>query len=79
MLGALEQVVLEFPGYGYLRATHELRRSGFVVNPKRVYRLMQEGGWLHRRKRGRVRTTNSEHGFAIYPNLLPDCGWRTLQ
>jgi putative transposase len=75
---ALEQVMLEFPGYGYLRATHQLRREGFVVNPKRVYRLMHEGGWLHLRRRGMVRTTDSEHGFPIYPNLLPEHGWRSL-
>jgi hypothetical protein len=33
---ALEQVVLEFPGYGYLRVTKHLQREGFRVNPKRV-------------------------------------------
>jgi transposase InsO family protein len=75
---ALEQVVLEFPSYGYLRVTHALRRAGFRVNPKRIYRLMREGGWLHTRPRRRVRTTDSEHGWPIYPNLLRDCGWRTL-
>lgn len=75
---ALERVVLEFPGYGYLRVTHQLRREGFRVNPKRVYRMMREAGWLHPRKRSRVRTTDSEHGFAIYPNLLSNCGWRAL-
>jgi putative transposase len=78
LLAAMEQVVLQFPGYGYLRVTHQLRRDGFRVNPKRVYRLMGEAGWLHRRKRARVRTTNSEHGLPIYPNLLSDCGWRAL-
>ncbi len=78
LFAALEQAVREFPGYGYLRMTQHLRREGFRVNPKRIYRLMQEAGWLHRRKRARVRTTNSEHGLPIYPNLLPDCGWRTL-
>ena len=78
LLWALEQVVLEFPGYGYLRVTHQLRREGFQVNPKRVYRLMREAGWLHLRKPGRVRTTDSEHGFPIYPNLLSECGWRAL-
>lgn len=78
LLAAVEQVVLEFPGYGYLRVTHQLRREGFCVNPKRIYRLMGEAGWLHLRKRGRVRTTNSDHGLPIYPNLLPACGWRAL-
>jgi transposase InsO family protein len=75
---ALEQVVLAFPGYGHLRVTKQLQREGFRVNHKRVYRLMQAGGWLHVRSRGRVRTTDSAHGFPIYPNLLPDCGWRRL-
>jgi len=75
---ATERIVLEFSGYGYLRVTHQLRREGWVVNPKRVYRLMQEGGWLHRRRRGTVRTTDSEHGFPVYPNLLPERGWRAL-
>ena len=78
LLEALERVVLDFPGYGYLRATHQLRREGFRVNPKRVYRLMREAGWLHPRQRCRVRTTDSEHGFPVYPNLLSDCGWREL-
>ncbi len=76
--GALEQVVLEFPGYGHLRVAKQLQRQGFRVNHKRVYRLMQEAGWLHVPKRGRVRTTDSDHGFPIYPNLLPACGWRGL-
>jgi transposase InsO family protein len=75
---ALEQVVLEFPGYGYLRVTKQLQRAGFQVNPKRVYRLMREAGWLHERARRTVRTTDSEHGFPIYPNLLAACGWRAL-
>jgi putative transposase len=75
---AIEQVVLAFPGYGYPRVTHQLQRDGFAVNHKRVYRLMREGGLLQKRKRGQVRTTDSEHGWPIYPNLLPTCGWRQL-
>jgi len=75
---ALEEAVGEFPSYGYPRATAHLQREGFRVNRKRIYRLLREGGLLHGRARRQVRTTNSEHGFAVYPNLLPDCGWRTL-
>jgi len=78
LLAAVEQVVLAFPGYGYLRVTHQLRRKGWVINPKRVYRLMGAAGWLHRKKPARVRTTDSTHGLPIYPNLLSDCGWRAL-
>lgn len=75
---AIEQVVLAFPGYGYPRVTRQLQRDGWIVNHKRVYRLMREAGLLQGRPRGPVRTTNSEHGWPIYPNLLPERGWRQL-
>lgn len=78
LAAALERVVLAFPGYGYLRVTKQLQREGFRVNHKRIYRLMRAAGWLHGRPRGRVRTTDSDHGWPIYPNLLPACGWRAL-
>ena len=34
----------EFPGYGYRRVTHELRRRGHGVNHKRVARVMKAKG-----------------------------------
>jgi transposase InsO family protein len=78
-LQALEAVVLTYPGYGYPRVTRQLQREGWRVNHKRVYRLRGAAGLLHPRKRRQVRTTDSEHGFPIYPNLLPACGWRELK
>lgn len=78
LLAALDTLVLAFPGYGYRRVTQQLRRDGWTVNHKRVLRLMREGGLLCQQKRRWVQTTNSEHGLALYPNLLPDCGWRQL-
>lgn len=66
---ALEEILLEFPGYGYFRATRQLRRQGFVVNPKRVYRLMREDNLLCVRRRKFVITTDSNHDRRIYPNL----------
>jgi putative transposase len=78
LLAAIEHVVLAFPGYGYPRVTKELQRQGWTVNHKRVHRVMGAAGLLRGRPRSRVRTTDSDHGFAIYPNLLPGCGWREL-
>lgn len=66
----IEKIVLAFPGYGYRRVTPELRRRGRVVNHKRVLRIMREGELLCRLRRRRMRTTDSDHGLAIYPNLL---------
>jgi hypothetical protein len=43
---ALDEVVLTYPRCGYEYPTQSLRRAGFRVNPKRVYRLMHAAGWL---------------------------------
>jgi putative transposase len=75
---AIEQVVLELPGYGYRRVTAHLRRAGWTLNHKRVLRVMREESLLCQLKRRWARTTDSEHGLRVYPNLLPDCGWRAL-
>jgi hypothetical protein len=45
---AIQRIVLEWPGYGRRRITHELRHRGWTVNGKRVYRLMREDN-LHSR------------------------------
>lgn len=74
----LEEIVLEQPGYGRPRIVRELRRRKRTVNHKRVGRLLREGGWVKARRRRRVRTTNSEHAYGRYPNLLANCGWREL-
>lgn len=69
----IEEMILEFPGYGYRRVTHALHREGISVNHKRVLRIMQEESLLCQIKRSFVvKTTNSRHHFPIYPNLLAD-------
>jgi len=75
---AIERVVLEFPGYGYRRGTAHLQRGGLAVNHKRVLRVMRQESLLCHLKRRWTRTTDSEHGLRIYPNLLAQCGWRQL-
>jgi putative transposase len=71
---AIEGLVLEFPGYGYRRVTHQLRRQGWTVNAKRVLRVMREETLLCQRQRRFVVTTNSRHGLGHYPNLLREQG-----
>jgi putative transposase len=66
---AMQRVALEWPSYGRPRITAELRRRGWEVNPKRVYRLMREDNLLCVRKRKFVVTTDSKHGRKVYPNL----------
>jgi len=66
---AIQRIALEWPCYGRPRITAELRRQGWTVNPKRVYRLMREDNLLCVRKRKFVITTDSNHDRRIYPNL----------
>ena len=69
---AIQRIALEFPSYGRPRITQELRRRGWQVNPKRVYRILREDNLLCLRKRKFVVTTDSGHGLTIYPNLARD-------
>jgi putative transposase len=66
---ALQRIALEYPSYGWPRMTMELKRRGWAVNHKRVYRLMREDNLLCLRKRKFVVTTDSDHGLPVYPNL----------
>jgi putative transposase len=69
---AIQRVAVEWPSYGRPRITEELRRRGWVVNPKRVYRLMREDNLLCVRRRKFVVTTDSNHTRKVYPNLAGD-------
>jgi len=61
-----------WPTYGYRRITAMLRREGRTVNSKRVRRLMRAMGVQAQVKRTQRRTTNSQHPFPRYPNLVKD-------
>ena len=69
---AIQRIALEWPSYGRPRITAELRRQGWEVNPKRVYRLLREDNLLCVRKRKFVATTDSKHGRKVYPNLAKE-------
>jgi putative transposase len=66
---AVQQIAVDSACYGSRRITEELRDRGWVVNRKRVQRLMREDNLLCLRKRSFVVTTNSAHDLPIYPNL----------
>ena len=66
----IEKIVVEFPGYGYRRVTRELHGRGRRANHKRVLRIMRDKSWLCRLQRRGRRTTPSNHGLPVYPNLL---------
>ena len=65
----VQKIALQWPAYGYRRITAELRRHGFEINHKRVLRLMRADNLLVVRKQRFVLTTDSQHGYPLYPNL----------
>ena len=69
---AIESVAAEWPTYGYRRVTKQLHRQEWVVNKKRIQRLMREMGLQVKIKRKARKTTNSEHDSPRYPNLVQD-------
>ena len=66
---AIQRIALKWPSYGRPRITAALRREGWTVNPKRVYRLLREDNLLCVRKRKFLVTTDSNHKRRVYPNL----------
>jgi putative transposase len=74
LLSDLEQSAGEYPTYGSRRLTHQLRRPpyGYWLNRKRTQRLMRQKGLLRPVKRAKCRTTNSQHPYPRYPNLVSE-------
>ena len=70
----MEIVIGQHIPYGTRRVTHQLRRAPFHyrINRKRVQRIMRAHGWLRPQKRVKCRTTNSDHPYPRYPNLVID-------
>lgn len=79
----IERIAGAWPTYGYRRVTAQVRRDGAgVVTGKRVRRLMGELGLAGHAPQRRCRTTNSDHPYPRYPNLVahlaitqPDAVW----
>jgi putative transposase len=66
---AIQRLALQDRKRGYRLLRESLKREGWVVNHKRVLRLMREDNLLSIRRRRFVVTTDSDHSWQIYPNL----------
>jgi len=76
---AIQQVIVAKRFYGYRRVQQELRQCGHCVNAKRVLRLMREDNLLCLRARRFVpATTDSQHGWRVWPNLARGLVTRNL-
>lgn len=69
---AIEDLAGQYPTYGTRRITHQLRRSPYKihVNRKRVRRVMAAQKLLRPQKQRKKRTTDSQHPYPRYRNLV---------
>ncbi len=70
----IEEIAGQFPVYGTRRITNQLRRPPYrlTVNRKRVQRIMAKKELLRPVKRRKRRTTDSQHPYPRYPNLVKE-------
>jgi transposase InsO family protein len=66
----IEAICVEFARYGYRKVTEQLKREHWLINHKKVLRIMRESDLLCQIKRRCVKTTDSKHPFRRYPNLI---------
>lgn len=69
LVARIVEICAEWPRYGYRRVTAQLHHEGFIVNHKKVMRLMKENGLSVRPRRRFVVTTDSSHSGPIFPDL----------
>jgi len=74
LVADLEAVSGQHITYGTRRVRSQLRRSpyGYRINRKRVQRIMRQKGLLRPVKRRKSRTTDSDHPYPRYPNLVKE-------
>ncbi len=66
----VQRLALAHRFYGYRRIAELVRRQGWPANRKRIARLMREDNLLALRKPAfRPATTDSRHGWRVWPNL----------
>jgi len=66
---AIQRMAVTHRFYGYRRIAVLVQREDYEVGAKKVRRLMKEDNLLAVQRRKFVATTDSDHGFVVYPNL----------
>jgi putative transposase len=70
--GAIELIRVEFPRTGYRMLLGHLKRRGIKIGERKLRRVIAKFELQIKPKRKFVNTTDSNHNFLIYPNLLEE-------
>ena len=73
LIEAMHAIKDEFEAYGWRRMQAELRHRGWIVNHKKIKRLMREHAMHPPRRRRFVATTDSDHDEPVFPDRSRDC------
>lgn len=65
----LEKIICGFPGYGSRLVTAQLKREGWIINRKRIQRIMRENELLCVVKRKKNWMNYSQNTHRYYPNI----------
>lgn len=68
LVEAMHAIKDEFEAYGWRRMQAALRQQGWLVNHKKIKRLMREHGLNPVQRRRYVATTDSDHDQPIFPD-----------
>ena len=69
----IEAIHIVFPRAGYRVIYHHFLRQGERINKKRILRVMKEYGLKPLlTKAFKTKTTDSNHDYKVYPNLMKD-------
>jgi putative transposase len=72
LVETMGEIADSFEAYGYRRMQAALRQRGFIVNHKKIRRLMREHNLRPRHRRRYIATTDNTHDLPIFPNLAKD-------
>ena len=74
LIADVKQVAGEFATYGTRRVRSQLRRTpyGYCINRKRIQRIMRQDDLLRPVKHRKTHTTNSDHPYPRYQNLVKE-------
>jgi len=72
LIADVKEVAGKYVRYGSRRVCHELRRApyGYQINRKKIQRIMRQAKLLRSLKRKGPSTTDSDHAYRRYENLV---------
>jgi transposase InsO family protein len=72
MRGKIEQIRIELPRLGYRPLLKQLKKNGIRIGERRLRTVLRKFEMQVRPHKKFINTTQSDHKYAVYDNLLPE-------